>query len=70
MYGDLVLHVLSDGHLVSSSMQQNYNPGFAEQHLPSASHFMADLEPNVSIRDDNNQHLVIELVPNENVSLA
>jgi hypothetical protein len=43
--GDLVLHVLSDGHLVSSSMQQNHNLGFTEQHLPSASYFMADLEP-------------------------
>ena len=61
---NLVLNVLSDGNLVSSSMRQNHNPGFVEQHLPSASYFMADLEPNVSIRDDNNQHLFIELVPN------
>ena len=65
MDGDLVLHILSDGHLVSISMRQNHNPGFAEQHLPAASYFMADLEPNVSIRDDNNQHLFIDLVRNE-----
>ena len=65
MDGDLVLHILSDGRLVSSSMRQNYNPGFAEQHLTSASSFMADLEPNVSIRDENNQHLFIDFVTNE-----
>ena len=65
MDSDLILHFLSDGHLVSSRMRQNRNPGFAEQHLPSVSDFMSDLEPNVSIRDENNQHLSIDLVPNE-----
>ena len=28
--GALALHFLSDGHLVSSSMRQNLNPGFAK----------------------------------------
>jgi hypothetical protein len=65
MDSDLILHALSDGHLVSSRMRQNHNPGFAEQHLPSVSDFMSDLEPNVSIRDENNQHLFIDSVPNE-----
>ena len=65
MDGDLVLHILSDGRLVSSSMRQNYNPGFAEQYLTSASSFMADLEPNVSIGDDNNQNLLFDLAINE-----
>ena len=65
MDSDLVLHVLSDDRLVSSSMRQNPNLRFSEQHLPSASSSMADLEPNVSIRDDNNQNLFIDLVTNE-----
>ena len=62
--GDLALHFLLYGHLVSSSLRQDHNPGFTEQHLPSVSDFMSDLEPNVRIRDENNQHLYIDLFPN------
>ena len=65
MDSNLDLHVLLDGRMVSSSARQNHNPGFVEQHLPSSSSFMADLEPTVSIRIDNNQHMFIDLVTNE-----
>jgi hypothetical protein len=66
MEGNMVLHVLPYGHLVSSSMQQNHDLGFAEQHLPSISYFSEDLESNVCIRDDSNPHHFIKLVPDDN----
>ena len=65
MDGALLLLFLSDSHLVSSSMRQSHNPGFAEQHLTVVSDFMSDLEPNIRIRDRNNHQLHLELVPNE-----
>ena len=66
MEGNLGLRVLPDGYLVSSSMHQNHNIVFTEQHLPPSSYFMENLEPNVHISDDSNSQHVIDLVPDIN----
>ena len=62
----MILYVLPDGYIVSSSMKQNDDPGFAEQYLPSISYFLEDLEPNVCIRDGSNPYDFIKLIPDEN----
>ena len=56
--------------LVSSSMHQNHDPGFTEQHFSSVSYFMADFKPNVQIRDDDNLNLSIELVSDKKGQLS
>ena len=66
MEGNLGIHVLPNGLLVSISIQQNHNLVFVEQHLSSISEFMEDLEPNVQISNDSNLRHFIDLVPNNN----
>jgi hypothetical protein len=49
-------------------MQQNNDRDYATQHLYSCSEFMADLEPNIKIRDENDPSFMLILVPFDNGS--
>jgi hypothetical protein len=59
--GDMILPLLPDNRLVSSSGWQDHHP----QPLPPCAEFMGDLEPNVRINDENNPHFWMELVPSD-----